>query len=168
VAATEIVVKKYSVKLGTEERERLDSVVHSGKPPARKLMKAPILLKADAGEAGEGWSDSQIAKALDTSLATIARRPPAACGARVRGRADSQALAGLGQDALLRWRRGSQTHRPGLFKATKRPYSMDVEPAGRQGCRTAHCGGHHPLERYRGALSETPTRFVVPGPPGDY
>jgi hypothetical protein len=30
-------------------------------------------LKADAGEAGEAWSDSQVAKALDTSLATIAR-----------------------------------------------------------------------------------------------
>jgi hypothetical protein len=35
-------------------------------------MKARILLKADAGEGGEAWSDSRIAKALDTSLATIA------------------------------------------------------------------------------------------------
>jgi hypothetical protein len=31
------------------------------------------LLKADAGEAGEGWSDSQIAAALDTGLVTVAR-----------------------------------------------------------------------------------------------
>jgi hypothetical protein len=30
-------------------------------------------LKPDAGEAGEAWSDSQMPKALDTSLATIAR-----------------------------------------------------------------------------------------------
>ena len=29
--------------------------------------------EADAGEAGEAWSDSRIANALDTSLATIAR-----------------------------------------------------------------------------------------------
>ena len=36
-------------------------------------MKARILLKADAGETGEAWSDSQIAKALETGLATIAR-----------------------------------------------------------------------------------------------
>src|SRR5271165_6565847 len=43
------------------------------KHPAQRLTKARILLKADAGEAGEAWSDSQIAKALNTSLATIAR-----------------------------------------------------------------------------------------------
>jgi hypothetical protein len=61
------------VKLSLDERERLDSVIHSGKHAAQRLMKARILLKADAGEAGEAWSDSQIATALDTSLATIAR-----------------------------------------------------------------------------------------------
>ena len=66
-------LKKYVVKLSLEERERLDGVIHSGKHPAQRLMKARILLKADAGEAGEAWSDGQIAKALDTSLATIAR-----------------------------------------------------------------------------------------------
>jgi hypothetical protein len=73
VAAKEIAVKKYVVRLSLDERERLDSVIHSGKHPAQRLMKARILLKADAGEAGEAWSDSQIATALDTSLATIAR-----------------------------------------------------------------------------------------------
>jgi Homeodomain-like domain len=30
-------------------------------------------LKADAAEAGEGWSDSQIAAALDTSIDMVAR-----------------------------------------------------------------------------------------------
>jgi transposase len=73
VAGKEIAVKKYVVRLSDEERERLDSLIRSGKHAAQRLMKARILLKADAGEAGEGWSDSQIAKALDTSLATIAR-----------------------------------------------------------------------------------------------
>ncbi len=73
MAAKEIAVKKYVVKLSAEERERLDSAIRSGKHPAQRLMKARILLKADAGDAGEGWSDSEIAKALDTSLATIAR-----------------------------------------------------------------------------------------------
>jgi poly-gamma-glutamate capsule biosynthesis protein CapA/YwtB (metallophosphatase superfamily) len=37
------------------------------------LVKARILLKADASEAGEGWRDSQIATALDTSVDTVAR-----------------------------------------------------------------------------------------------
>jgi transposase len=73
VAAKEIAVKRYVVKLNLEERARLDSVIHSGKHPAQRLMKARILLKADASEGGEAWSDSQIAKALDTSLSTIAR-----------------------------------------------------------------------------------------------
>jgi transposase len=73
VAAKEIAVKKYVVRLSAAERERLDSAIRSGKHPAQRLMKARILLKADAGDAGEGWSDSEISKALDTSLATIAR-----------------------------------------------------------------------------------------------
>jgi hypothetical protein len=73
VAGKEIAVKKYVVKLSEEERERLDGLIRNGKHPAQRLMKARILLKADAGEAGEGWSDSRIAAALDTSLATIAR-----------------------------------------------------------------------------------------------
>jgi poly-gamma-glutamate capsule biosynthesis protein CapA/YwtB (metallophosphatase superfamily) len=37
------------------------------------VLKARILLKADASDAGEAWSDSQIAEALDTSIDTIAR-----------------------------------------------------------------------------------------------
>jgi len=61
------------VKLSTEERERLDTLIRGGRHHARKLTRARILLKADVGEAGEGWSDSQIAAALDTGLTTVAR-----------------------------------------------------------------------------------------------
>jgi transposase len=61
------------VKLNDEERDRLNTLIHAGKHPARQLMKARILLKADASEAGEGWSDSQIAAALDTSIDTVSR-----------------------------------------------------------------------------------------------
>jgi len=32
-----------------------------------------MLLKADGSEAGDGWSDSDIASVLDTSVATVAR-----------------------------------------------------------------------------------------------
>jgi len=73
VTVKEIAVKKYVVKLSAEERERLTALIQSGKHPARKLTRARILLKADAGEAGEGWSDSRIAAALDTGLVTVAR-----------------------------------------------------------------------------------------------
>jgi DNA invertase Pin-like site-specific DNA recombinase len=39
----------------------------------RRLLKARILLKADVSEAGEGWSDSWIIQALDTSASMIYR-----------------------------------------------------------------------------------------------
>jgi hypothetical protein len=73
VTAKQIAVKKYVVKLSDEERERLNTLIHSGKHPARQLTKARILLKADASEAGEGRSDSWIAAALDSSIDTVAR-----------------------------------------------------------------------------------------------
>jgi hypothetical protein len=73
VARKEIAVKKYVVNLRGEEREQLNGLIHKGKHPARLLLKARILLKADASDAGEGWSDSQIAAALETSVDTVAR-----------------------------------------------------------------------------------------------
>ena len=73
MTAKQIAVKRYVVKLSDDERERLNTLIHSGKHPARQLTKARILLKADASEAGEGWGDSQISAALDTSIDTVAR-----------------------------------------------------------------------------------------------
>jgi Homeodomain-like domain len=52
--------------------ERLTALINAGRHPARQLTKARILLKANASDAGEGWSDSQIAAALDTSADTVA------------------------------------------------------------------------------------------------
>jgi poly-gamma-glutamate capsule biosynthesis protein CapA/YwtB (metallophosphatase superfamily) len=73
VAGREIAVKKYVVRLSTEERERLSEFMRSGKRSARSLTKARILLKADVSETGEGWSDGKIAEALDTSVANVER-----------------------------------------------------------------------------------------------
>ena len=67
MVAKEILVKKYVVMLSGEERERLETLIRKGKGPARVLLKARILLKADVSDSGEGWSDSRIIKALDTS-----------------------------------------------------------------------------------------------------
>ena len=68
-----IAVKRYVVKLSEAERERLNTLIHAGKHPARQLTRARILLKADSSEAGDAWSDSQIATALETSVDTVAR-----------------------------------------------------------------------------------------------
>jgi hypothetical protein len=73
VVGKEIAVKKYVVRLSAEERAQLDELIRKGKRSAQLLTKARILLKADVSERGEGWSDSRIAAALDTSIATIER-----------------------------------------------------------------------------------------------
>jgi hypothetical protein len=73
VAGKEIAVKKYVVRLSAEERNQLNDLIRSGKRSAQLLTKARILLKADVSDAGEGWSDSAIAGALDTSIANIER-----------------------------------------------------------------------------------------------
>ena len=66
-------MKKYVIKLSDEERERLSALIQKGRNFARQVLKARILLKADASDAGEAWSDGRIAEALDTSVDTTAR-----------------------------------------------------------------------------------------------
>jgi Homeodomain-like domain len=73
MAAREISVKKYVVRLSGEERERLEALLRKGKSPAQQLLKARILLKADVSDVGEGWSDSRIVEALETSPSMIYR-----------------------------------------------------------------------------------------------
>ncbi|MGH9353482.1 MAG: IS630 family transposase [Terriglobia bacterium] len=73
MAAPEISVKRYVVRLSDEERERLEALIRKGKSPAQRLLKARILLKADVSEGGEGWSDSRIIKALETSASMVYR-----------------------------------------------------------------------------------------------
>src|SRR6201988_832079 len=73
MAAKEISVKKYVVRLSGEERERLETLIRKGKSPARRVLKARILLKADVSEAGKGWSDNRIIEALETSPSMVYR-----------------------------------------------------------------------------------------------
>ena len=70
---SEVTVKKYVVRLSKDERSALEDLISKGKHPAATILKARVLLKADVSDAGEGWSDSRIVKALDTSVATVAR-----------------------------------------------------------------------------------------------
>jgi transposase len=51
----------------------LERLIAVGQAPARKLMHARILLKADRGPAGPGWVDTAIAEAVEVSQPTIAR-----------------------------------------------------------------------------------------------
>jgi hypothetical protein len=69
----DISVKRYVVKLSEAERSQLQALINKGKSPAKRLLKARILLKADASAAGEAWSDGQIIKALDTNASMVSR-----------------------------------------------------------------------------------------------
>jgi len=76
-------VKRYHVQLTTDERHRLEQLVHAGTHAARVLTGARILLKAH-----EGCSDTRIVEAVGSSPATVER---------VRKR-----YVGEGLDAVLR------------------------------------------------------------------
>src|SRR5712691_5434295 len=73
MARSENSVKKYVVRLSGEERERLEMLIRKGKCPPRWLLKSRILLKADVSQAGEGWSDNRIIRALDSNLSMVYR-----------------------------------------------------------------------------------------------
>jgi len=101
VAGKEVAVKKYVVRLTTEERERLEALVRVGKSPAQLLTRARVLLKADVSEAGEGWSDSAIAAALDTSVNNVSRT--------------RQQLVEEGFEATLKRKYNPNSARPRIF-----------------------------------------------------
>jgi transposase len=65
--------KQHVVVLSEEERARLHTLIGRGAAPARALTHARILLKANQGEAGPGWTDRAIATALEVHHTTVAR-----------------------------------------------------------------------------------------------
>ena len=73
MAASEVSVEKYVVKLTESERTHLQALISKGRSSAKRLLKARILLKADASELGDAWSDGQIIRALDTNKSMIWR-----------------------------------------------------------------------------------------------
>jgi hypothetical protein len=117
VAGKEIAVKKYVVRLGAEEREQLNDLIRSGKRSAQLLTKARILLKADVSDAGEGWSDSRIARALDTSLANVERT--------------RQRLVEEGFEAVLTRKYNPNSARPHIFDgvAEAKLIALTLSPA---------------------------------------
>src|SRR5207253_5216243 len=127
------------VRLDAEERDRLNALIRKGKRSTQLLTKARILLKADVSDAGEGWSDSAIAAALNTSIATVERT--------------RRQLVEEGFEAVLRRKYNPNSARPRIFDGvcgskTDRadPLSghgrfrpLEPAPARGEGRRTAHC-----------------------------
>ena len=117
MAGKEIAVKKYVVRLDAEERDRLNELIRKGKRSAQLLTKARILLKADISDAGEGWSDSRIAAALDTSIATVERT--------------RRQLVEEGFEAVLARKYNSNSARPRIFDgvAEAKLIALTLSPA---------------------------------------
>jgi transposase len=65
--------KKYLVNLTDEERTRLETLVSQGRAAARTIQRAWILLKADVGPSGPGWTDAAIQQTFTVGLVTIYR-----------------------------------------------------------------------------------------------
>jgi hypothetical protein len=65
--------KKFVVELSEDERAKLKALIGKGRASAKAILKARILLKADQGEGGEGWSDEAICEALDTNISMVTR-----------------------------------------------------------------------------------------------
>ena len=65
--------KKFIVELDSAERSRLRALISKGKAPAKTILKARILLKADTAEGAPGWLDAQIVEAFDTNLTMVSR-----------------------------------------------------------------------------------------------
>ena len=63
---------KHRVELTLAERERCLGVVSSGKSHARSIRRANVLLKADSGPDGPGWTDKAISAAFGLSTVSVA------------------------------------------------------------------------------------------------
>lgn len=64
---------QFAVRLKDTERDQLQRLIASGTAPARKLMHARILLKADESPRGPAWTDEAIAQAVESSQPTVFR-----------------------------------------------------------------------------------------------
>jgi transposase len=65
--------QKYVVLLSEADRDHLQRLIAAGIAPARKLAHARVLLQADKGPAGPGWTDAAIVEAVQISQPTISR-----------------------------------------------------------------------------------------------
>lgn len=65
--------KLFLVTLTDQQRQELSLSLRAGQAPARQLLRARILLKADCAPGAPAWSDSQISRALDVATQTVER-----------------------------------------------------------------------------------------------
>ena len=65
--------KKYVVQLSADDRQRCLELIRAGTAHTRTVMHVRVLLKADCGPEGPGWTDAAIAEAVEVSMVTVAK-----------------------------------------------------------------------------------------------
>ena len=63
--------KKYVIRLSSEERARLEALVHTGRAAAYKRRNAQLLLFADESEAGPAHPDREVAERVGVCQRTV-------------------------------------------------------------------------------------------------
>ena len=137
MAAREIIVKKYVVRLSGEEREQLAALTERTRPGAAADEGADFV---EGGRLGSrrrmerqpnhrGPGDQRI-HGLPGPQTTGGRRP--------RGCVESQATSGACRSQNLRWREGSQADCLGLFRTSQGPRTLDIAVVGKQGRGAEH------------------------------
>jgi hypothetical protein len=97
--------KRYVVELSACDRKRLEELIRKGNSPAKRQLKARILLRADESPLGPKWNDPKISEALGTY--------PMMC-ARVR-----RQFAQGGIDAVLNRKQRATPPVPPIFDGEK-------------------------------------------------
>jgi transposase len=64
---------KYIVRLSSDERQQLQTLVDEGRGGKLTRQWARVLLKADQAEGAPGWSDERVAEFAEVSLSTVHR-----------------------------------------------------------------------------------------------
>ena len=131
-------VKRYVVRLSAAERERLDAMIRKGKSPAQRLLKARILLKADVSEDGEGWSDSRIIEALETSVSMVYRVRKQLVEEGLDAVLSRKASAAPAVARIFDGEKEAPSDRSGLLQAARGIRALELAALGEQGCGTRH------------------------------
>src|SRR5258708_3980402 len=150
MAAKDISVKKYVVRLSGEEREQLEALIRKGKSAAQRLLKARILLKADVSEAGEGWSDNRIIKALETGASMVYRVRKQLVEEGFEAVLSRKQRATPAVSPSFFREKKTKTNSPCLFQTSQGTRALDLAAVGEKGRGTANCRSRQRLDDWAG------------------
>ena len=144
-------VKKYRVKLTTEERQELKALVSRGRAAAYKQTHARVLLLSDEGQGDGVMKDEEIARALRIGCSTVERvrrrcveeGVDAALERRVQIRRRPEE-AGRSGGSPPRIQYGAGSGCPGLRRTAAGTGELDAEIVGGPAGRMRDSGPHQP------------------------